>query len=73
MSAPTYDRAVFLEDAHWLADTGESWLGAAHRLHLTPEAMEKRLRRLGRLDLARRTRGYVQWTCDRQRQTRETA
>lgn len=55
---PNYDRAAFLEDAEWLADTGATYQQASRRLGLTPAALEKRLRRHGRPDLLDRFGGY---------------
>ncbi len=61
MSGPSYDRAAFLEDVQWLAETGETWLGAAQRLSLSPAALAKRLRTLGASGLAGRLSGFNDW------------
>lgn len=73
MSGPSYDRAAFLENCQWLAETGESWLGAAARLGVTPTALEKRLWRLGAYGLAGRLSGYHVWVADGRRRQRDTA
>lgn len=44
-------RAERIEDLEWMAETGESLAGAAHRLGLTLSALEHFLSRAGRLDL----------------------
>ncbi len=62
-----YDRAAFLEDVRWLAETGESWLGAATRLQLSPTALEQRLRRVGAHDLTRRLSGFNEWNMIRRK------
>lgn len=40
-----------IEDAAWLAETGESWDGALRRLGRSSEALENLLRRARRLDV----------------------
>ncbi len=73
MSTPTYDRAAFLEDVRWLAETGESWLGAAARLGVTPTALEKRLWTLEAHALTGRLSGYHVWVAAGRRRQRDTA
>ncbi len=73
MSGPTYDRAAFLEDVRFMAETGESWLGAAHRLGVTPTALEKRLWTLDAHGLAQRLSGYHVWVTAGRRRQRDTA
>ncbi len=73
MRGPTYDRAAFLEDVGWLAETGESWLGAAARLGVTPTALEKRLWTLEAHGLAQRLSGYHGWVAAGRRRQRDTA
>ncbi len=73
MSGPSYDRAAFLEDVEWLAETGETWLGAAQRLGLTPAALAKRLRTLGASGLAVRLSGFNAWNTSGRRRQRGTA
>jgi hypothetical protein len=47
---------IHLEDVEWMADTGETWLGAASRLGVHPKTLERRLHRDGRYDLVTRLR-----------------
>lgn len=53
-----WDRAAFIENVEWLAQTGERFDRAARRLNLTPDNLEKRLRRLRRPDLVEALGGY---------------
>lgn len=46
-------REQFLEDVEWMAETGECATGAARRLGMKREALEKRLKRADRSDLYR--------------------
>jgi hypothetical protein len=48
--------AIVIEDVEWMAQTGESLLGAAHRLEVHPDTLERRLEREGRYDLANQMR-----------------
>lgn len=50
-----------VEDCAWMADTGETWLGAARRLGKSPATLERTLERHGRHDLtvALKANGYV--------------
>ncbi|BDZ40793.1 hypothetical protein GCM10025865_00920 [Paraoerskovia sediminicola] len=48
--------AARVEDAAWLAETGESWDRAADRLGMSPETLEKLLYRTGNPDIWRRLR-----------------
>ncbi len=73
MSGPSYDRAAFLEDVQWLAETGESWLGAAQRLGVTPTALDKRLWMLGAHGLVARLSGFDVWVTAGRRRHRDTA
>ncbi|MDQ3224614.1 MAG: hypothetical protein M3Q75_14260 [Gemmatimonadota bacterium] len=73
MSGPSYDRAAFLENVRFMAETGESWLGAAHRLGVTPTALDKRLWRLGAHGLAGRLSGFDAWVTSGRRRHRDTA
>ncbi len=73
MSGPTYDRAAFLENVRFMAETGESWLGAAARLGVTPTALEKRLWRLGAYGLTGRLSGFDVWVAAGRRRQRDTA
>ncbi len=73
MSGPSYDRAAFIEDVEWLAETGETWLGAAQRLRLTPAALAKRLRTLGATGLAVRLSGFNDWNTAGRCRRRDTA
>ena len=43
--------ATTLEDLEWMAATGESLAGASSRIEMHPAAIEKMLRREGRLDI----------------------
>lgn len=47
-------RAAFVEDVEWLLDAGEAPSAIAERLGRSLEAIQRRLYRAGRRDLARR-------------------
>lgn len=49
-------RAARVEDAVFMAETGESLEGAAARLAMAPGALERALYRAGRVDVVRRMR-----------------
>ena len=50
---PTTTRQpIHIEDIEWMANTGETFPGAAMRLGRTPNTLHKYLTRAGRLDLA---------------------
>lgn len=48
--------AARIEDLQWMADTGESLTGAAHRLAISTDALEKFCERHHVTHLARRLR-----------------
>lgn len=60
MATATRPAADFIEDAQWLADTGESWSMAAIRLGYGTNliALERRLHRHGRFDLITTLRSH---------------
>lgn len=54
-ATPTGRRtSIHLEDVEFMADTGETFEGAAARLGVKPNSLEKHLARLGRRDLIHR-------------------
>jgi hypothetical protein len=54
---PLATRAIELEDVEWMAETGESFYGAAMRLGVKPGSLEKFLCGKQRQDLLRAMRG----------------
>lgn len=52
LAAQHEQTAAIIEDVEWMRDSGESPSIMATRLHTTVEALEKRLLRAGRPDLA---------------------
>lgn len=48
-----------LEDVEWMAETGESWIGALDRLGVKEDTLLRRLERADRYDLIRKLKGRV--------------
>lgn len=50
---------IHLEDVEWMAETGEKWTGAIHRLGVKESTLERFLERAERQDLIRKLRRRV--------------